>query len=203
MSKHQTTATLHATVAAYRRAHPDTVFLLGDDQALRERTIRAFARLNESHVVVTATKARFPGCKTVAFDDLDVVRLVCKNVAFVTIDGVSTPNDVKFAESLDSLVLVTFAQRVRNIQLAWSALGGARRTYVIRAMADELVVDVARRFYTIAEVAVMLGFSEQKTYTDARAGRFPNVKVGGSIVIPIAPFEEWLNGIHSTPYREN
>lgn len=54
----------------------------------------------------------------------------------------------------------------------------------------------------IAEVAVMLGFSEQKTYTDARAGRFPKVKVGRSIVIPITPFEEWLNGIHS-PCREN
>jgi excisionase family DNA binding protein len=53
-----------------------------------------------------------------------------------------------------------------------------------------------RRVYTVEEVASLLGLSRNHTYALARAGTlpFPCFRLGRRYVIPIEPFEEWLNG---------
>lgn len=51
----------------------------------------------------------------------------------------------------------------------------------------------AKRFYTVAEVAAVLGLSEPTVYRAIRAGEFPAIRVRGRYVVPARAIDEMEN----------
>lgn len=54
------------------------------------------------------------------------------------------------------------------------------------------IVGEQREFFRPSEVAPQLGITTGRLYQMIRGGDIPAVRVGGSIRIPRAAFEEWL-----------
>jgi excisionase family DNA binding protein len=48
----------------------------------------------------------------------------------------------------------------------------------------------AKRFYTVAEVAALLGLSDPTVYRAIRAGEFPAIRVRGRYVIPAKAIDQ-------------
>lgn len=54
-----------------------------------------------------------------------------------------------------------------------------------------------KRVYSIQEVADALGISHSYAYQLVRSGEIPSLKLGKKRVIPIAKFEQWINGVEN------
>lgn len=50
-----------------------------------------------------------------------------------------------------------------------------------------------RKTYTISEARVILGVGRDAMYKLVKDENFPKLQVGKKIIIPIQPFEKWLN----------
>ncbi len=57
----------------------------------------------------------------------------------------------------------------------------------------ETAAPVARRVYTVAEVATMLNLNLGGTYALIREGVIPAMKLGGRWAIPRHRFDQWLD----------
>lgn len=50
-----------------------------------------------------------------------------------------------------------------------------------------------RKTYTISEARTILGVGRDAMYKLVKEESFPKITVGKKIIIPIMPFERWLN----------
>jgi excisionase family DNA binding protein len=58
-----------------------------------------------------------------------------------------------------------------------------------RAVREARAVDPAPRFYSVAEVAHILGTSTMTVYRAIAAGEFPAIKIRGRLIVPACAIE--------------
>ena len=58
----------------------------------------------------------------------------------------------------------------------------------------ELNVPETKTVYRVCEIQVLLGISRPTAYALVNSGKFPVVKVGRQIRVPVKQFHAWLEG---------
>jgi hypothetical protein len=187
---------VHASIVAYQAVHPRTIFVLPDVADIEQDNVLGLTdHYPRRHLVVTTQPAAFPNCVTInartearliarRADDADLVLIAC----------VRATGDVTLAESLvdaGRIVVAAFEQPQTDVQLAWSALGGECRTFVLgfQRQADE----VMRQYYSVPEAAKILGVTTATAYNHAKDEIIPSIRLKGRVLIPIKAFHEQLD----------
>ena len=52
-----------------------------------------------------------------------------------------------------------------------------------------------RKVYTVSEIQTILGVGKNKAYDLCTSGEFPFKRIGKTILIPKASFNDWLNNV--------
>jgi excisionase family DNA binding protein len=69
---------------------------------------------------------------------------------------------------------------------------------IIRGNGQAPSSNEARRFYSVAEVAEMLGTSEMTLYRAINAGEFPAIRIRGRLIVPAKALEAMEEAATST-----
>lgn len=69
---------------------------------------------------------------------------------------------------------------------------------VLRSRGEAAAVPEPRRFFSVAEVARMLGMSEMTLYRAIHAGEFPAVRIRGRLIVPAKALDEIVETALST-----
>lgn len=60
-----------------------------------------------------------------------------------------------------------------------------------------MVLATAKAAFSVQEVARFLGLSDDTVYALLRAGRIPHKRLGRKYIIPVGPFNAWLESVES------